>query len=407
MTDSGGLSLVGAVRLPLALVFATVVGIGAGAAAKYERASSFTARQVLPASLLNSPYYKIRNHVGVKHYQYVFDLDTQWGAFRVVGTTLLKVRAREMEATAKLAEIGGTETFVDAAGRTALKPLGTAKGLLTQPGKTITNTFKGFGNIFGSVGAAMEATDPRKESVVASLTGGAEARRKLAFDLKVDPYTSFKPLDKQLTRLATASAFGNTGVNVGLGFVTGGVGIAISATGASQKLREALRDKTAAQLEQKGREFLAEMNISKSAVNAFYANRHLTPTDKAVIVVALRMLKGASGRQIYLETAAGAKSVVLAFYYRRQAELIARYAKKVSPVRGIARAGRAPMIETDRGTVSILPVDYLFWSEPINKLATHGRGAMWITGRASKRATSQLGGMGWKITPNVGERLDD
>lgn len=406
MAYLSGLSVRGAMRLPLALVFAASIGIGVSAAAKYERAPTFTAARVLPASLLNSPYYKVRSRVGIEHYQYVFNLDTQWGEFRVVGTTLLKVRAREMEAAAKLAEIGGAETFVDAAGRTALKPLGTAKGLLTQPGKTITNTFKGVGNIFGSVGASMDATDPRKESVVASLTGGAEARRKLAFDLKVDPYTSFKPLDEQLTRLATASAFGNTGVNVGLGFVTGGVGIAISATSASQKLREALRDKTAAQLEQTGRRFLAEMNISKSAVNAFYANPHLTPTDKAVIVVALRKLKGAKGRQIYLETAAGANSVVLAFYYRRQAELIAYYSKKVSPVRAIARAGRAPMIETDRGTVSILPVDYLYWSEPINKLAANGRGAMWITGRASKRATSQLGAMGWKITPNIGKRLD-
>jgi len=31
---------------------------------------------------------------------------------------------------------------------------------------------------------------------------------------------------------------------------------------------------------------------------------------------------------------------------------------------------------------------------------------MWITGRSSKRATSQLGAMVWKITPNVGKRLD-
>jgi hypothetical protein len=109
----------------------------------------------------------------------------------------------------------------------------------------------------------MEATDPRKEGIIASVTGGAEARRKLAYDLNVDPYTSFKPLDEQLTRLATASAIGNTGVNVGLGFVTGGVGIAISATSTSQKLREALRDKTAAQLEKQGREFLTAMESRK------------------------------------------------------------------------------------------------------------------------------------------------
>ena len=406
MTYFGGLTLRGAARLLLALGLAAVVGTGVGLAAQYEQAPSFAARTVLPPSLLNSPYYKVQNHVGVENYQYVFKLDTQWGPFTIKGTTLLKVRAREMEATAKLAEIDGASTLVDAAGRTALKPLGTAKGLLTQPGKTITNTFKGVGGLFNSVDAAMDATDPRKEGIVASLTGGAAARRRLAFDLGVDPYTSFPPLEEQLKRLATANALGETTSNVGFAFVTGGAGIAISATSTSQKLREALRDKTAAQLEQQGRQFLAAMGVSQAAMNAFYANPHLTPTDKAVIVVALKKLGNASDRQAYVETAAGAKSIVMAFYYRRQAELIYKYATKVSPVRGIVRAGHAPMIETARGTVSILPVDYLYWSQPIDTLASYGRGQMWITGRASRRATSQLAAKGWKITPDVGKRLD-
>ncbi len=395
----------GTAGLGLALVL-LCAGTGTSLGAQYERAPSFTARQVLPPSLLKSPYYKVQNRVGVENYQYVFNVDTRWGTFRIVGTTLLRVRAREMAATAKLEEIGGAETVVDAAGRTALKPLGTAKGLITAPGKTIKNTFKGVGNFFGGVKASMEATDPHKRGIIASVSGGAAARRKLAFDLGVDPYTSFKPLDEQLTRLATASAIGNTGVNVGLSFVTGGAGIAISATSTSQKLREALRDKTAAQLEQTGREYLTAMGISKAAQDAFYVNPSLTPTDKAVIVVALKTLGNVGGREIYVETAARANSIEMAFYYRRQAELIARYSKKIVPVSGFIRAGRAPMVRTARGTVSILPVDYLYWSAPIEALASKARGQMWITGRASKLCTAQLAAKGWTLTPNVGKRLD-
>jgi len=278
-------------------------------AGQYEQPPSFTASQALPPNLLKSPYYTVDNRVGLDNYQYVFTVNTRWGTFHIKGTTLLRVRVREMEATAKLAEIDTAGTVVDAAGRTALKPLGTAKGLITAPGKTISDTFKGVGNLFGSVNAAMEATDPRKEGIIASVSGGAEARRKIAFDLGVDPYTSFPPLDDELTRLATANAIGGTSVNVGLGFVTGGVGIAISVTSTSQKLREALRDKTAAQLEQTGREFLTAMGIAKSAQDAFYANAYLTPTDKAVIVVVLKTLGNVGGREIYVETAATANSV--------------------------------------------------------------------------------------------------
>ena len=376
-------------------------------AGQYEQPPSFTASQALPPNLLKSPYYTVDNRVGLDNYQYVFTVNTRWGTFHIKGTTLLQVRAREMAATAKLAEIDTAGTVVNAAGRTALKPLGTAKGLITEPGKTISDTFKGVGNLFGSVNAAMEATDPRKEGIIASVSGGAEARRKIAFDLGVDPYTSFKPLDDELTRLATANAVGGTSVNIGLGFVTGGVGIAISATSTSQKLREALRDKTAAQLEQTGREFLTAMGVAKSAQDAFYANAYLTPTDKAVIVVVLKTLGNVGGREIYVETAAQANSVEMAFYYRRQSELIAKYNEKVTPVRGFVRAGRAPMIDTGRGTVSLLPVDYLYWSAPLEGLAGGGRGEMWITGRASPLATSQLAALGWTLVPKIGARLGE
>jgi hypothetical protein len=102
---------------------------------------------------------------------------------------------------------------VNQAGATALRPLSTAKDLVIEPGKTI---------------------------------GGATARRKLAFNLGVDPNSSFSPLSDELTRVATASAVGETGANVGLAFVTGRAGIAISVGGTSQQLRTMLRDKTAA-----------------------------------------------------------------------------------------------------------------------------------------------------------------
>jgi hypothetical protein len=158
---------------------------------------------------------------------------------------------------------------------------------------------QGIGNLFGSVDASVAATDPNKEKLIPSLTGGVTARRKLAFDFGVDPNTRFPPLADELTRLATANAIGETTTNVGFAFVTGGAGIAISATSTSQKLREALRDKMAAQLEQTGRQFLAAMGVTGAPVEAFYANPNLSPTDKAIIVVALKQLGDAgAGRSL-------------------------------------------------------------------------------------------------------------
>jgi hypothetical protein len=229
----------------------------------------------------------------------------------------MRVRAREMAATAALEQIDSAGTLVNAAGRTAMKPLATAKDLVTAPGKTIGDTFKGVGNLFGSVDASMAATDPNKEKLIPSLTGGATARRKLAYDFGVDPNTRFPPLDAELTRLATANAIGETTTNAGLAFVTGGAGIAISVGGTSRSLRLALRDKTAGQLEKEGRQLLAAMGVSPGAMDVFYGNPNLSPTDKAIIVAELADLGSTAGREIFIEDAANAQSIEMGFYRRR------------------------------------------------------------------------------------------
>jgi hypothetical protein len=98
----------------------------------------------------------------------------------------------------------------------------------------------------------------------------------------------------------------------------------------------------------------------------------------------------------------------MGFFYRRQAELIAAFNKKVSKVNGFARMGAAPMLQTNKGTVSILPVDYLYWSPPLEDLvAGAGRGQLWITGRASARATAQLAALGWTLVPKAGGKLGE
>src|SRR5262249_6331831 len=162
--------------------------------------------------------------------------------------------------------ISGPETIMISSVSTALKPVQTAKDLITTPVQTIGDTVRGAGHIFGTASAALNAHDPHKDGMIASVTGASAARRKLAFGLGVDPNPSCRPLSNDLTRLATASAFGETAANVGLSFIEGPAGIAIGGTGTSNSLREALRDKTAAELERDGREVLARKGVSKTII---------------------------------------------------------------------------------------------------------------------------------------------
>ena len=390
---------------------AAVVAFGtflvpASEAGQYEGAPTFSAAQAIQGIPLHGADYSIGDRVQVENFQYVFNVNTKWGPFRVKGSDLLRVRLREVTATEKLEGVNGAETAVKSAGRTALAPLNTAKDLVTQPAQTIGDTVRGVGHIFGTAKATMNATDPHGDRIIASVTGGASARRKQAFNLGVDPNTSFPPLADQLKRVATADAVGATSANVGMSFVAGPAGYAIGATGTVGQVRELLRDKTPADLEKEGRDLLLAMGVSPETMNAFYANPNLSPTDKIIIVKVLESLSGIQGRELFLAGAAKAPSVEMGFFYRHQAMLIQQYAKRISPVRGFVSVGGAPMLMTANGTVGILPVDYLNWSAPLTQIApaSHG-GELWITGKASPMAISQLSALGWKVVPKAGARL--
>ena len=380
--------------------------VAASEAGQYEGAPTFSAAQAIQGVPLHGVDYSIGDRVPVENFQYVFSVKTKWGPFIVKGSDLLRVRLREITATAKLEEVNGAETAVKSAGRTALAPLNTAKDLVTQPAQTIGDTVRGVGHIFGTARATMNATDPHGDRIIASVTGGASARRKQAFNLGVDPNTSFPPLADQLKRVATASAVGETSANVGMSFVAGPAGYAIGATGTVGQVRDMLRDKTPADLEKEGRDLLVAMGVSQGTMNAFYANPNLSPTDKIVIVKVLESLGDVQGRELFLAGAAKAPSVEMGFFYRHQAMLIQQYAKRIAAVRSFVSVGGAPMLMTANGTVSILPVDYLNSSEPLTQIASasHG-GELWITGKASPMATSQLSALGWKVVPKAGARL--
>ncbi|MEG6507426.1 hypothetical protein V6C03_00400 [Methyloligella sp. 2.7D] len=400
-------------RLKIAALTASIVtAMPAIALAQYEPAPSFHAKEVVPRELLSSPYYEIADRVTLRDYQYVFSLQTRWGRFEVQGTELLRLRAKEMAATAQLEKVSGEETTLEAASRTALRPLSTVRGLLTDPEETISNTVKGVRKTAESVEAGIEATDPNRERPLAAISGGAQARRNLAYDLGVDPYTSFPPLDDQLTRLATASALGQVSVQAGSMFIPGAVGLPLSVGSASETLRQNLRDKTAGELERDGRQSLTAMGVPEATQDAFYRNPSLTPTDKEVVVEALRNMKGPEGSADLIAQAAGARSPQWGYIYRQQAILMASYSAKVAPIRRFAELGSWPAMETSRGTIAMFPADYLFWSRPIeqnieaaNANRPEGPAELGLIGQTSRRAAAELSSLGWEVIPDIGPRL--
>ncbi|MGI9383741.1 MAG: hypothetical protein ACR2PO_11355, partial [Methyloligellaceae bacterium] len=143
------------------------------------------------------------------------------------------------------------------------------------------------------------------------------------------------------------------------------------------------------------------------------ANASLTPTDKTIIVDALKSLDGAKDRGVYVAYAAGIESEDAAFAARRRAALIAAYHARVRPVRTFVPLGDVPAVRVRGGRLVVLmPADYLAWTPRTAAILTAMMKArrslrprpaadLVLTGTASRRATGQLNRNGWRVRQRV------
>ena len=405
-------------RMRAILIVASAVYLmNAGSAqsqnARYEQPPIFSPAQVLPPELQRSPYHSIDGTVTNDGFINTYQMKTKFGTYPVESTDLLKIRVREIAAAVQLEEKSGTGTMLKSAGQTAMKPIKTGKDLITKPGRTVKNTFRGVGRFFGRVGAGMEKTDSQGESMIGSLTGAGTAKRELAYKFGVDPYTKFEPLRQQLASLSAASALGGTATGVGFAFVTGGAGVAISVGSYSATLRSMLRDKTAAELEEIGRQQLARMNTDQASIDAFYRNQWLTPAGKAILIDALKRLGGVENRSDFIRRAVKSTSHKVAFLVLRRTQMTAAYHERVAPVRSIVSLGGVPMALTNGGVVGVFPIDHLSWTRAFaGTVSSVNRGSktlpgsprveMLIAGTASKLAVANLKKNGWQLKQRAG-----
>jgi hypothetical protein len=395
---------------PLALV---LVQPATASAQAFEQPPSFNAAQI-PGVKRVGPNYTIRNPVRSDGILRVYVLDTPYGELTVNGDEMLRMRLNELNALAQLEKVSTSQSFTKALAEAGISPLKFTAQLITNPIGTVQNTLNGVGAFFGRVGSGINNAGNSRDDAVSDLIGVTDQRRQIAAAYGVDPYTDLPPLAAKLNQLAQAAAAGGLVVTGALLAVPGAAGIIVSNLSTAYKvdnigISDLARQYTASQILDINRAALVKMGVEPELSATLLANRNYTPIDMAALVAALESMKSVQDRQVFVARAAAANGRAIAYFMRRQAELLADdYRRHGGYVRFVALASY-PFVVTRRGDVmALLPIDILSWTSTTSAgfgqvtaerkhVAPKAHGVLRIAGTATRLAKRRLKAEGWAV----------
>ena len=365
--------------------------------------------------------YAIQNPVRSDGLLRIYQLTTPYGDFTVRGDHLLRMRLNELGALWQLEKISGSQAFGKALAEAGLSPLKFTGQFIANPAKTMGDTLSGIGAVFGRISSGMANAGKAPGDPLAGLLGVSDQKRKLAVQFGVDPYTDFAPLDHRLSRLSEAAAAGGLTVSGALIAIPGAAGIVVSnlKTASSLegiKIEDLARDHTAAQIFDLTRQRLAAMGADKGLIEGLLANRNYTPIDMAALVAALDSMPEVEDRTIFLIRAVRIDNRAIAYFMRRQAELLASHRRRAQGdrrlVRLVALAGSPFALTRGGQIVGVMPIDTLSWTTAASaalrdsaadarRISPGGVVELRITGTATARAKPQLKALGWRLVENI------
>ena len=292
-----------------------------------------------------------------------------------MGDALMAVRLHETAVHEQLSNDTGFEHFMGSFGSSAIAPLKFGGQLITSPIETVKQSASGIGNFFDSLSSSSENKDSERGSFMGGVLGTDRARRELAAQAQVDPYTDFPPLAKRLQELAAARGVGGLSMRGAMMAIPGGSAIpsltvtttrtvvfSASSVGAAQAMQDALRTKTAGQIMRDARAKLAVLAPESGHVDALLDNKNYTPIDLLVIALALERV-GVSDADLFMAQSAEAQDRASAYLYRQKAEMYAGLRRSFAFDRFIVKDGFVLIALKDKRHLLATPSDHFFWTQ--------------------------------------------
>jgi len=408
----------------VAIVPGAVAVLLAAAVPAFEPAPTFQASKILPADLLKGPHHTVSETVTAEGVYQVFEIVSDFGDIEAEGRTVLQTRVHEIDALVRLSEVSKGEIFAKAAGGAVLNvgkgvasvvkdPEGTAKGIgggikrfgvnlgrkAKRTADSVTHDDKKAGEPGQSTSdKALDAAGGAANSVL----GVNGAALRWAQKLGVDPYTTNPVLHKALVDVGKIDTAASIATKIVLP-----VPVLVSGTATVGGL---VWSKDPEELRKINETRLAEIGVSKPVASRYLVNGNYTLTMQTRLIAALHAVN-VKGCADYIDTAADADDEREALFFVESAEWLAGV-HKTEPVSALLSDSRGVVAKSGSRAVALLPVDWVRWTEEIQRVTTESAarakrelGAtaleMRVTGTVTAAAKAGLGAEGWSVRERV------
>jgi hypothetical protein len=348
---------------------------------------------------LKGTNYTIESTVPVSGFEGQFTVKTNLGDVKADGSDLLKQRVNEVAAVDALQKMSSSDVFVAALAKSTSQSVAAVGRVVTDPVNTLKGVPSGVGRFFGGIkDSVTDTVSDGNASSVSDSMGVGKARRQLAHQVGVDPYTTNPLVKSRLDSLSKAAFAGGVSLDVAFAVATAGAATAISFTKTVSDLAWQLPPED---IRKRNQANLAALDVSQSTSNALLNNRIYSPTMALAFVEALKALGVKDGANAFTQLAASAMSETEVRFYIDQLRMANAY-KKQERIEKLEVAGKVGTMRAGSKLFVPMPVDYLSWTEGVKKAVEGkdfgaGESVVWLTGAASPRARDGLREARWTV----------
>lgn len=332
------------------------------AAPEHEQPPVLKASEILTPAERQGPHHRVREKVVVKDYLMVFEIESDYGLLAAHSRRLLTTRLHEIEVLATAGRSSGAgeifrglENSLRRTGTSAVSAIQDPFGAVKRTPQAAWN--RTFGRVKGAFGGSGGGS--RYEGSWASGALYGEQKRRIAGELKLDPYSTNPAVQQVLNQLAQARAAGSWAVDLSSTALPDAVGWGRNAVEAQAEVKNVVLSNAPDDVDKLNDGKLAALGISTYARRRFADCPWLSPTHKTVITVAATRLKGVDDLEALVVAAAEATDEARALVQTTQARMLAAFhAKQGSLVRLDAAGGVVIAFAKGGHALVVLPIDY-------------------------------------------------